>query len=281
MQENYEGRIGSITAGVSDHCKPQYRRDFRYHPCGGNARVKCVTKKMASAILKELRILIKRLLFLSLVTLTALIGSLLASIAVHHLSAIRPYKLDLFIYQIEAALFGFQPSFAMGRFLHHFPMLRTAALFAYDGMPLAIVAILWLYVQRRWETFRLLCVLMVNLCAAIPIYLLVPVAGPRYAFTSFPNAAPPFIPHWMFINAPPNGIPSVHFSTALLIYLFARRAPTGRILAWVYLLLTFAATLGFGEHYLLDLLLAIPYTYCIWWASTRGHLPSTPATPPF
>jgi hypothetical protein len=196
-------------------------------------------------------------------TIAAIPGSMIAAMIVHSMSAIRPLKLDLYIYQIDAIL-GFQPSFAMGRFLQQHTSLRTAALIAYDGLPFAMVAAILLYAKRGWEALPIIKAFTVNLFAALLVYLIVPVAGPRYAFSSFPAIEPAIIPHWMYIDAPPNCIPSVHFSTALLIYLFARRSPIGRMLSWLYLLLTFAATLGFGEHYLFDLIIAVPYAALIW-----------------
>jgi membrane-associated phospholipid phosphatase len=57
----------------------------------------------------------------------------------------------------------------------------------------------------------------------------------------------------------PNGIPSVHASTALLVLWFLRRWWWGRISGVVFLILTIFATLGSGEHYLFDLFCALRY----------------------
>jgi hypothetical protein len=201
--------------------------------------------------------------WLTAAMIAAIPGSMMAAALVHALSIVRPIKLDLYIYQIDA-LMGFQPSFAMGRFLQQFPLVRTAAFYTYSSMPFAMIAVMWLYIRKGWAAMPLVRSLTLNLFAALPVYLLVPVAGPQYAFASFPNVAPAVSPHPIPIAAPPNGLPSVHFSTAILIYLFARRSLPGMVLAWLYLLLTFAATLGFGEHYLFDLVLALPYAFAIW-----------------
>jgi len=122
-----------------------------------------------------------------------------------------------------------------------------------------------------------------NMILAVPIYFLLPVCGPRYVFKAFPSDADSQIPHPVFLSYPPNGIPSVHFSTALLIFWFLRRWKMGRIFGAVFLLLTFLATLGLGEHYLFDLIVAVPYTFGIYrlasrtWSFSRGEAPSARA----
>ncbi|HXK05784.1 MAG TPA: phosphatase PAP2 family protein [Verrucomicrobiae bacterium] len=201
--------------------------------------------------------------WLTAAMIAAIPGSMMAAALVNALSFLRPLKLDLYIYKIDGLL-TFQPSFAMGCFLRQFPLLRAAAFYAYNAMPFAMIAVMWLYVRKGWPALPLVRTLTWNLFAALPVYLLVPVAGPMYAFASFPNLPHGVSPHPIPIAAPPNGVPSVHFSTAILIYLFARRSPLGRTLAWLYLLLTFVSTLGFGEHYLFDLVMALPYALTIW-----------------
>src|SRR5205085_8183990 len=58
-----------------------------------------------------------------------------------------------------------------------------------------------------------------------------------------------------------NAMPSVHFACALLIWWnVARLSLRWRIAAALFLLLTVFATLGFGEHYLIDLIVAVPFS---------------------
>ena len=216
----------------------------------------------------------------------ALPGSMAAAGAVHLLSAVRPLKLDPYVYRIDGALFHFQPSFAMGNLLRMAPALKTAAYWCYVGLPVAMLAIVALYVAKGLPVAPLARSLALCLFAAIPIYVAVPVAGPQYAFSNFPNP-PAAVPAARIpIDAPPNGIPSVHFATAILLYLFARRCGRpAQILAWGFALMTFGATLGFGEHYLTDLVLAVPYAALIYRAgkgtreSTRTPAPAAANAP--
>ena len=63
-----------------------------------------------------------------------------------------------------------------------------------------------------------------------------------------------------------NAIPSGHFAWALLAFWFARRycSPgVGRAFA-IYAALTALATLGTGEHWMIDLVLSVPFAAGIW-----------------
>ena len=52
----------------------------------------------------------------------------------------------------------------------------------------------------------------------------------------------------------------MHMVIALMVLYFARRWTTGLVLGLLFVAFTITATLGFGEHYVIDLLAAIPYT---------------------
>ena len=191
-----------------------------------------------------------------------LIPGVIAAYAANRLvKALRPDKLDLYIYRLDGLL-GFQPGFAIGRFVHSQPAAFQVALsVAYSMMPVAIIAIYWAYSWRYPEESRVLArALILNLALCVPCYLLVPVAGPFYAFPGFPAVPLTGPPHAIRLDALPNGVPSIHFSTALLCAWYARRFRIGRWLGLLNLVATALATLGFGEHYVCDLIVAVPYT---------------------
>jgi hypothetical protein len=56
----------------------------------------------------------------------------------------------------------------------------------------------------------------------------------------------------------PNAFPSLHFSTALMLVLLAK-SRFWRVVAWVFLIGTGLATLTTGEHYVIDLVVAITF----------------------
>jgi hypothetical protein len=203
--------------------------------------------------------------FLVAVTLTVPchVLAMLGAIGAAH---IHPQKFDLYVYRIDK-LSGFEPSFALGRIvLGHLYMIVLLAE-SYQLLPLAMVAIFggYLWHRSQQEAMSMVRVFLLNLALSAPFYLLFPVCGPAYAFPGFP-ALPggPVIPHPILLNAPPNGVPSIHFSTAVLVLWYGRKLPFGWWIGGIYLVLTAVSTLASGEHYLFDLLVAVPYAVMVY-----------------
>ena len=202
--------------------------------------------------------------FLVAVTLTVP-GHILVMAGAVWTAHIHPQKLDLFVYWIDM-LSGFEPSFALGRIvLSHMSMVVLLAV-TYQLLPLAMVAVFGGYLWHRpeQEAMDMVTVLVLNLALSVPFYLLFPVCGPAYAFPGFPALpAGPVVPHTILLNAPPNGVPSIHFSTAMLVFWYGRKLPFGWWIGGGYLALTAVSTLASGEHYLFDLLVTVPYAVMI------------------
>ncbi|HEX3661355.1 MAG TPA: phosphatase PAP2 family protein [Acidobacteriaceae bacterium] len=77
-------------------------------------------------------------------------------------------------------------------------------------------------------------------------------------YASFPAVGPA---HLGDPTAPRNCIPSLHMTWALLCVVYVARP--WRWAAVLFAVLTALATLGTGEHYLIDLVVAVPYTWGI------------------
>jgi hypothetical protein len=208
--------------------------------------------------------------FMVAVTL-AVPAHILVTLGADQVAQVRPAKFDLYIYWFDKWI-GFEPGFAMSRVVvSHLPLIVVLAV-TYQLLPLAIVAIYGAYLWRRSdrEAVSLAAVFILNLALGVPLYFLFPVCGPAYAFSGFPaEPAGPIVPHPILLNAPPNGMPSIHFSTALLILWYSRKLPYGRWIGAAYLLLTAASTLSSGEHYILDLAAAVPYAIAVHALGTR------------
>jgi hypothetical protein len=142
-------------------------------------------------------------------------------------------------------------------------------------------AMLALFAAHLWspegDCRTLLEAFALNSFLAVPIYVLLPVCGPVFVFAGFPWSPPPVDMHVIAVAAAPNGMPSVHMSTALLILIYAWRWPAGRPLGLIFLVLIILGTLGSGQHYLFDLLCAIPYTIVVYRISY--HQPKVNAPP--
>ncbi len=176
-------------------------------------------------------------------------------------------KYDLYVYWATVKLFG-EPSFYIGRIAAHNLWLRLAIECGY-GLPAAMMLgtfTVYMWLRSDVEAMGVIKIFILNPLLALAIYVMFPVCGPAYAFSGFPDQMPSVVtPHPVAINAAPNGIPSVHMSTALLILWLLRHWWWGRIAGILFLVLTVLATLGLGEHYLLDLVLAVPYTALVLW----------------
>lgn len=170
-------------------------------------------------------------------------------------------RYDLYVFCFDRYVGS--PSFAVGQLFLLWPSLRSISMYAYVLIPsvcLALAVIRYSLLPME-EAVSCVRTILLSCLLAYPIYAVFPVAGPRYAFPSFPWGAPSHLtPRLIHLQALPNGVPSVHMTLGILILWFARPWLLGRVLGSIFLLLTVAATLGSGEHYLLDLLAAVPYS---------------------
>lgn len=151
-------------------------------------------------------------------------AGILAQLIANALTSLRPLKFDLYIYQIDE-FFG-SPSFFLGQLVIHHLWLAILTSIVYGLLPMTAAGVFaaYLYLRSDREAWELAIVFLINLFAAVPIYLLIPVCGPIFAFPHFPVLPPPhLVPHLLAIAAAPNGIPSVHTSTALLDLWFLRK----------------------------------------------------------
>jgi len=195
-----------------------------------------------------------------------LISNKLCSLFCSRGALLRPDKLDRYIYNLDGLLHC-QPSFAMGRLIHDRLYLIVLCKSIYFVAPFTLLAVFYgfLWFRSKAEAIAILPVAVLNIVIGVTIYMLVPVSGPAYAFPSYPQLpSEPVVSEVVPINAPPNGVPSLHFSTALLILWYARKLPYGTLLGSVFLMLTTGAILGLGEHYVFDLVVAVPYTVMVY-----------------
>jgi len=167
-------------------------------------------------------------------------------------------RYDEFLFRLDQP-FG-QPSFAMARIAEHIPQLYSLSMFAYCGLYGALSAVIGFYflTQPIREVKIVLRTFLLSLLALF-CYILLPASGPLYAFGRFPKV-PVFAPRILHLTAPPNCMPSVHLTVALLILYFLWPWKPSRLFGAVYVLLIAFAALASGEHYFVDLLLAFPFT---------------------
>jgi PAP2 superfamily protein len=181
-------------------------------------------------------------------------------------------KYDLWLYTADTALGS--PAFGMAR------LLRPTALFpllvaVYEAMPMAMLMVYAAHLLRGGTPERVLGAFALNFGAGYCLYLLFPACGPEYAFASFPAARPGLpVLRTLQLLAPPNCMPSLHTSTALLACWFCGRWRWARKAALLNLLLTVLATLATGEHYLVDLVVAAPFSAAVYGVAQRAYGPA-------
>jgi hypothetical protein len=180
---------------------------------------------------------------------------------------IHPKTLDLYLYAFDGS-FGFQPSFVVGRWFHSWRLLWAIALVGYETLPLSMAyAFLTERTGNRRYRADLFTAFVGAAVAGFVVYNAFPATGPIHIFGSqfpfSPPAAPIPVP---IINAGAarNAMPSVHLAMALLIFWHSRAwSWIPRIFAGALLIVTMLATLGFGEHYLIDLVVAVPFALTV------------------
>jgi len=190
---------------------------------------------------------------------------------------LHPRTFDAFLYSFDLSL-GFSPSFLIGQAFTHLAPLRIVSSMVYDTLPL-VVSFFYAALMLQKKRFRVNVILLFTgaLLIGSLLYNVCPATGPTYAFPgAFPNHPPlrgEFAVETRLVpGAPRNAMPSLHTSLALLVfwnaYVWGRK---GRILAGLYLFFTLLATLGTGEHYLIDLVVALPFSLAMQALFTTGR----------
>jgi hypothetical protein len=175
---------------------------------------------------------------------------------------------------VDELLFVFDKNFGyiefvLGRWLHAMPALAQLCTWGYQCLPLPVLAVylsLPRHVgprqhQKLWLSFALLGV------SGVVFYQVCPAAGPIYLLSgAFPFSIPvvssphPKLMPFSLLNA----MPSIHFAIALLVLLYSRYCRRAvQIGACIFVLVTALATLGLGEHYFIDLVVAVPFTVAV------------------
>jgi hypothetical protein len=191
--------------------------------------------------------------------------------SLHHLTeAFHAYVLDLRLNSFDASL-GLQPAFVMGQIFVTHPWLRAISLLFYIllSVPVAVVFGGWLRKDLRRARGVLIAFLIVGPIGII-FYNLLPALGPVHVFgQGFPLFPMPLEAARTMLSpvrgaGPRNAIPSLHFAWVVLAWWLSRGLHAAiRSVCLVFIIFTFLATLGTGEHYFVDLVVALPFAMFI------------------
>jgi PAP2 superfamily len=174
---------------------------------------------------------------------------------------------DLYLYTFDASL-HVQIPFALGRYFAQHNDFRQLALLAYVGLSVPI-AVVYAGQVRRTGIKAIQCFLafIVTGPMGIVFYNAVPAIGPAHLFEkNFPwhplaiEQAQRLLLQPIPLQGPRNAIPSLHMAWVLLAWWYSRGlSATERAIALFYLVFVALATLGTGEHYFIDLVVAVPF----------------------
>lgn len=208
-----------------------------------------------------------RVLFLAF---AAMFYSPICGAVLHLWDVIFPIKFDASLYRIDSAI-GIS-SFMVARALCPG---WTGILLGITYMLLLPMMVFWCAIEAhyRWRGPSILWAYFLEMFCALGLYALVPACGPIYASPGFPFKNPSFVSTGSFGGAP-NAIPSLHVSTALLLMFFARGKPW-KAISFIFLLGIILSTLTTGEHYVIDLIVAVPFACFITSAVRRRFVFAT------
>jgi len=157
-------------------------------------------------------------------------------------------------------------SWILGRLFSQYPPLEVICGLAYGTLPFIFVA-LYLFIPEPANRARLWWSTVISTAVCYIGYSLCPAAGPKYAFTAlWPYSEPAMLhPRSDMVQGALNCMPSGHLIGALLFYWFSKTCHKYvRLACAVFLGLTLLATLGLGEHYWIDLIVAFPFALAIY-----------------
>ena len=196
---------------------------------------------------------------------------LIAGMFISESATWQPLTYDGMLSAIDRSL-GFDPSALAGMLLARSTALTWLCKIVYESLPMAICAAAAVQWQHPSDGPRaanaLPSVVIAAVCAQL-IFQIVPACGPRFLWgPAFPFQVASQTPHIGLLRVAPgefrNAFPSLHM-TGVLYITWATR-PLGwsyKLPAWFYTGITALATLGSGQHYAVDLIVAVPFAMSV------------------
>jgi hypothetical protein len=195
----------------------------------------------------------------------------------------HPKVLDLFLYSFDCSL-HLQIPFFVGTLFQRFPYFALISVLFYLGLPIAIGLTFAGCLMRDRENAlpSFVAFLLTGPLGAI-FYNMFPALGPIHLLPrNFPwqplplEAVSRLFLEPVALSGPRNAIPSLHAAWIFLVFYYSRRLSIPeKIVADVFVVFTLLATLGTGEHYFIDLIVAVPFALLVLsltqWLIGRGQ----------
>jgi len=213
----------------------------------------------------------KRLLLAFAPALLFVVSEYFADDLLQLTSKIHPRVFDLYLLSFDSSL-RVQIAFLTGQAFSLYPNLRALALLFYVGLPIPIALIYAGRVLRHGEkAIPSFVAFLTTGPIGVFFYNLLPALGPRHLFgDGFPwhpltvEQTTRLFLEPIQISGPRNAIPSLHMAWVLLAWWYSRGLSWWeRSVALAFVLFTVLATMGTGEHYFVDLVVAFPFALLI------------------
>jgi hypothetical protein len=184
---------------------------------------------------------------------------------------VHPRTLDLYLLSFDGSL-RVQLAFTVGQYYARHSWFHNCALLAYVGLAIPITLV---YTGRlirfREGAFPSMLAFLIAGPVGILFYNLFPACGPHYVFAqAFPFHPLPIAILSRLVLDPAaisgwrNAMPSLHMAWTLLAWWYSQGLSwIERVVAFAFVALTVLATLGTGEHWFVDLIVAFPFALMI------------------
>jgi hypothetical protein len=195
----------------------------------------------------------------------------MASTLLDFTEALHPKTFDLYLYSFDCSLHA-QFSFLLGQIYAQHLWFRFVGLLFYIALPLPLALV---YAsQLRLKNTKALPVMLAFLATGplgVLYYNLLPATGPIHVFgADFPwhplstTQAMHLLLETIPVKGARNAIPSLHMSWVLLVWWNAKGLSRWiRGIALAFVVFTVLATMGLGEHYFVDLVVAFPFALMV------------------
>jgi hypothetical protein len=183
----------------------------------------------------------------------------------------HPKTLDLYLFSFDASL-HVQLAFLMGQAYAVLPWFRAVGVALYIALPIPLAMVYAGQLLRgREKAFPAMAAFLIAGPIGILFYNLFPALGPAHIFVQdFPwhplttVQASHLLREPVAVKGVQNAMPSLHIAWILLAWWYSRGLSVWeRAVALTFVVFTAFATLGTGEHYFVDLIVAYPFSVMI------------------
>ena len=195
----------------------------------------------------------------------------MASTLLDYTEILHPKTFDLYLYSVDSSL-RVQFSFLLGQMFVRYQWLRFAGLVFYIALPLPLALVYAARLRlKNKNAFPVMLAFLVTGPLGILFYNMVPATGPVHIFgQGFPwhplstSQAMHLVLETIPVKGARNAIPSLHMAWVLLVWWNSKGLSRWiRVIALAFVIFTVLATLGTGEHYFVDLVVAYPFAVMV------------------